>query len=165
MLTELITYARGGNAVKRFHTTNLLVPETVGHHSAGVAYLCYLINPGGAMPRPELLLAALTHDHVEQHTGDIPAPAKWAHPALAHALESAEKDYETHNWGLASEEQRVLKQADMLDLVLKCQEEVMMYNFRSVEPILHRGIQWLYDNDPLPAVVQILQEMGYHGSK
>ena len=37
---------RRGNRVKRFHTVDLLVPETVGHHSANVmAILVELHHP------------------------------------------------------------------------------------------------------------------------
>jgi 5'-deoxynucleotidase YfbR-like HD superfamily hydrolase len=68
-----ILYLMRGAAVQRYHASPTLIPETVGHHSHGVATLLNLIYPDASK---ELLVAGLHHDLAEQYTGDIPAPAK-----------------------------------------------------------------------------------------
>jgi 5'-deoxynucleotidase YfbR-like HD superfamily hydrolase len=150
---------RSGNRVKRYHTVDAVVGETVGHHSANMAILCVLISE--QKPTATLLMAALTHDMAEQFTGDIPATAKWDSPELKQALDKMEAKYDRHWFNtnvVSSYEQRVLKQADMLDLCFKASEEVRMGNYQ-FKPILNRGLVWLRTNDPLPATRQLMKEI------
>lgn len=157
-MTEAInklTGVRNGNRVKRYHTIDLIVQETVGHHSSNVAMLCVLLSRG--RPRAELLIAALTHDLEEQFTGDIPATAKWYSPALCAALNDMEDAHALFHTDLMAEECRILKQADMLDLCFKCREEIKMGN-EAMVTVLSRGIASLLANDPLPATQDILKE-------
>lgn len=145
--------SRTGNAVKRYHTINLLVPETVGHHSANVAILCDHLAGGASA---NLLMAALTHDQAEQYTGDVPATAKWNSVELKRLLDDIEDSYVVMPQ-LTPLEQRILKQADMLDLCFKCQEEVLMGNVPMTE-VMVRGIHHLLANDPLPPTLNLLKE-------
>lgn len=145
---------RTGNAVKRYHTLNLIVPETVGHHSANVALLC--VQLAGNKPSANLLMAALTHDLAEQYTGDVPATTKWNYPALKSMLDDIEDNYVPLP-ELTSKETRILKQADMLDLCFKMKEEMMMGNVAMAD-VMTRGINYLLGNDPLPETLYILQE-------
>jgi 5'-deoxynucleotidase YfbR-like HD superfamily hydrolase len=153
---------RGGTRVKRYHTVDCMVSETVGHHSANVAILCTVISE--QKPSATLLLAALTHDLSEQFTGDVPATAKWESPALKAALDAMEAKYD-RGWApttlITGYEAKVLKQADMLDLCFKAEEEVRMGNWQ-FRPILARGIDWLRTNEPLPMVRLLLLEI-QHG--
>lgn len=150
---------RGGTRVKRYHTVDCLVGETVGHHSANVAILCVLISE--QKPSATLLLAALTHDLSEQFTGDVPATAKWESPELKEALDRMERKYDKA-WAptllITGYEQKVLKQADMLDLCFKAMEEVKMGNWQ-FKPILARGLDWLRINEPLPTVRELIREI------
>jgi 5'-deoxynucleotidase YfbR-like HD superfamily hydrolase len=157
MIDKVKAY-RNGNRVKRYHTVDILVGETVGHHSANVAILCVLISENP--PSPALLLAALTHDLSEQYTGDIPATAKWESKELKQALDRMEHRYNSRWFDapISPEEKIVLKQADMLDLCFKSLEEVRMGN-REFHPILRRGLAWLESNYPLPAVKQLMKEI------
>lgn len=149
---------RKGNAVRRYHTLNILVEETVGHHSANVAMLCDLL--ANHQPSANLLKAALYHDLAEQYTGDIPATAKWQWPMLKDCLEIIENS-QLPTIVLTELEQRILKQADMLDLCYKCDEELRMGN-TNVLPIFHRGIKWLAENEPLPITESLMEEL-IHG--
>jgi 5'-deoxynucleotidase YfbR-like HD superfamily hydrolase len=144
---------RNGMRVRRFHTVDLLVSETVGHHSANVAMLCHVLHPDASK---ELILAALTHDLVEQHTGDIPATAKWEHPTLAMCLAAIEDVRTEYEFELTDIERRVMKQADMLDLCYKCMEEMSMGNM-TVLPILQRGMLHLRSNAPLHMTETLLK--------
>jgi 5'-deoxynucleotidase YfbR-like HD superfamily hydrolase len=150
-----ITYIRKGMNVQRFHTTNLIVGETVGHHSANVAMLCMQILPEC---RAELIAAALVHDLAEQYTGDVPAQAKWASAALKAALDGMEDEYQRFSYDLTPRELRVLKQADMLDLCFKCLDELYMGN-RTVLPMLHRGIHYLRHNNPFTVTSYLIKEI------
>jgi len=144
---------RTGNAVKRYHTANLIVGETVGHHSANVALLCTVLADKATSVN--LLMAALKHDLAEQFTGDVPAPTKWNHPKLKVLLDEIEDAY-VHMPNLTQWETRVLKQADMLDLCFKAMEEVQMGN-SPMKAILQRGITYLLDHAPLPNTLLLME--------
>lgn len=142
----MVETQRNGANVRRFHTVPLLNPETVGHHSGNVVALCYFLTRGGASA--ELLMAALFHDIAEQFTGDVPSPAKWSSKAFAKSLEKVEEWFATTNgfWhifaALKEEEREILKAADMLDLVLKCKEEIALGN-QNMEGPKKNGIEYL----------------------
>lgn len=157
-MSKVIGYFRDGFNVKRFHTARIVQEETVGHHSANVAMLCYHLTLGE--PSAALLLAALTHDMGEQYTGDVPATAKWKSPSLKRALDELEElcGAVSMTERLTPLERRILKQADMLDLCLKCYEELDLGNANAA-PILERGIEWLRDHDPLPITLDVLNSM------
>lgn len=156
-IVNLFRSCRAGTRVKRYHTVDTMVGETVGHHSANVAILCVLLSE--QKPSANLLMAALTHDLAERGTGDVPATAKWDSPLLAIALKEAEEQYNIKfHKGLTEEEDRVLKQADMLDLCFKALEEIKMGNSEFL-PILRRGLGWLRGHNPLVTTSRILREL------
>jgi 5'-deoxynucleotidase YfbR-like HD superfamily hydrolase len=158
MIDKVLTFRAGMN-VSRYHTIRLIVPESVGHHSANVAWLVTVLSDS---PSKNLIRAALLHDVAEQHTGDIPATAKWSSKYLSSALTEMEDKFHSDNgldmpW-LSAYEQRTLKQADMLDLCLKMVEELAMGNMRCGD-ILHRGMNYLKTHDPLPTTLEILNKL------
>jgi 5'-deoxynucleotidase YfbR-like HD superfamily hydrolase len=137
----------------------LIVSETVGHHSAGVALIVSnLINPVSA----NLLQAALLHDLAEQFTGDVPATVKWQSIPLKHALDSLEslwhENYDLQLPELTEREQKVLKEADMLDLCFKMMEEMRMGNTNAKE-VLYRGIDYLYTSIPTSITLKLLEQI------
>lgn len=150
---------RAGMAVKRYHTVNMLVEETVGHHSANVAWIICNITRD---PSAALLKAALLHDVAEQWTGDVPATAKWMCIPLKRELDTLERVlHDVHALPmpeLTEAEHKILKQADMLDLCFKMTEEINMGN-RNCLPILDRGLGYLLDNEPNAAVRLMVNEM------
>lgn len=62
--------------------------ETLAEHQAMVAQIILALHPA---PSLTLVDAALHHDIGEAELGDLPGPAKRAHPELAAILEAAEK--------------------------------------------------------------------------
>lgn len=155
---NLIKMIRNGNKVKRYHTVDTLVPETVGHHSANVAHLVMSLEPRCGK---DLIVAALCHDLAEQYTGDIPATAKWASAKLAAVVKEVESSYMgLLQVELTDYEKCVLKQADMLDLCFKCYEEFRLGN-KEVVPIIRRGIQFLREGRSNPLVEYVIKEIEY----
>lgn len=152
----MIRMIRNGNRVKRYHTVDTLVTETIGHHSANVAHIVLAIN---LHCRKELLVAALFHDIAEQYTGDVPATAKWASEKLAKALKEVEESYAMgYAENLTARERCILKQADMLDLCFKCFEEYQLGN-KQILPLIRRGFQFLRDNNPDPVTLYLVKEL------
>lgn len=132
---------RRGLRVIRFHTEPTLHPETVGHHSAGVAAILIFMH-APRYPSAEVLMAAITHDMPEYEMGDIPATAKWRYQVIADEVHRAETAFYL-NYGipdpnllLCEDDIRMLKIADSVDLALRCMEEQDMGNKRALE------IQW-----------------------
>ena len=71
------------------------------------------------------------HDTGEAMTGDIPYPFKRMNPALKEFLDAAEQGYLIQNGmylPLEEDVRQVIKAADMLDLTLKCVDEMQMGN-------------------------------------
>lgn len=163
-LLDQARYYRNGAKVKRYHTVDCHVLETVGHHSANVAILCGIISCQRASVH--LLMAALTHDMTEQFTGDVPATAKWGSPELADALKKLDTAYarDCFSSQLDAYEKKVLKQADMLDLCLKALEELQMGN-QQFRFILQRGLNYLRSNNPFPTTELIMKEIQREVSK
>ena len=127
---------RAGNRVQRFHTKEVLRKETVGHHCANVAGLLVEIyhRAHRTLPPPVLLTHALFHDSAEQHTGDVPAPAKWGNIDLREALHSAELRFCSDSgipilWmRLSPSEQQVFRFADAFDCWVFFMEEKRLGN-------------------------------------
>jgi 5'-deoxynucleotidase YfbR-like HD superfamily hydrolase len=148
-----IQMVRSGNKVRRFHTVDLLVPETVGHHSANVALICaYLVE----FPSLNLIMAALHHDLTEQWTGDVPATAKWESQKLKDTLTEIENKYDFCRWKLTEGDYAILKWADMLDLCYKCVDEMKLGN-STVSPILNRGLAFLRASSPSEKVMYLVE--------
>lgn len=123
----MITEIRNGHNVKRYHTQERIREETVGHHSAGVCGIILRLDRNCSR---DLLVAALMHDVQECVTGDIPAPFKREHPAVAPIIRTAENEYDKEHdipfphKDLSDKELKLLHLADTLDLVLSSIEEV-----------------------------------------
>jgi 5'-deoxynucleotidase YfbR-like HD superfamily hydrolase len=132
---------RPGMSVKRLHTVPTIKEHTVGHHSCGVALLTTLLChtkkrnywvSRNHIPSANVLIWALHHDLAEYHTGDVPAPVKWANNLISLGLEEIERGVLERLLGpthyLDEEELLVVKQADSLDLLTACYEEIMLGN-------------------------------------
>lgn len=158
---DSILAIRKGGSVKRFHTLTMLKENLNSSHSWGVATLIQDIAPNCSK---DVLLAALYHDVAEHITGDVSAPTKWKYPALQEALRQVEREVEG-NLGihiqLSTEEERLLKFADMADLVLTCSAEYRLGNSEVAEVIL-RGITYLEDQAWTPQCVAYLPKIKSH---
>jgi 5'-deoxynucleotidase YfbR-like HD superfamily hydrolase len=92
-----------------------------------------------------LLRASLTHDLHELVSGDSPATAKWQSVKLAEALEDMEQQFNglyDINHNLSEYEVRVLKWADVFELVLYCAHQEYLGN-RYATTIKNRGLDYL----------------------
>lgn len=95
--------------------------------------------------RSQLLMACLTHDVGETYTGDVPYPVKVQHPQLKAYLDACEEHYRIMNglnFACSEEDYQILKAADMLDLVLKCIDEMQLGN-QTVEQMFNTGMRVL----------------------
>jgi 5'-deoxynucleotidase YfbR-like HD superfamily hydrolase len=147
---------RLGAAVQRYHTRHTLVTDYVGGHSGGVAWLCWLL--AGRKPRPELLMAALSHDLPEAYVGDVPSPTK---KLLNGALDEEETkwlvgmDVPDYAAQLSHEEKRWLTLADAADGLLFCCEELERGN-RSLLDITQRYYSYVVQrSDEMPSNVHV----------
>jgi len=140
-MKDRILFLLAGANVQRYHTVTTLVPETVGHHSHGVAMLVFLLDEN---PSPDLIFAALVHDLAEHQTGDIPAPSKreFGIGDQMNALE--ERLLRDSGWmhrKLDSVDARTLKLADIAQGALYCVEEVARGN-RKMKVVFDRYISY-----------------------
>lgn len=129
-MQQQLEFFQAGSEVIRYHTVTTLVTETVGHHSHGVAMLCFLLDP---CVRREVILGALFHDLAEHQTGDIPSPAKRQY-GIGEQVSGLE-DRLLRSVGLAMpdltpDETRLLKLADIAQGALFCAREISLGNSR-----------------------------------
>lgn len=121
---------RDGGAVQRFHTKRLLCPQRVDSHSWGVM----LVLMAAGCDNINALAYAALHDTAEQFTGDVPRPAKRAHPPLDAALTTVEAMFEEPHGitalrdSLSLVELDLIAWADVYELVQYAAEEVRMGN-------------------------------------
>lgn len=129
-MRKSLDFLTAGAEVVRYHTVTTLQRETVGHHSHGVACIVLLLDPEA--PRP-LMLAALFHDLAEQHTGDIPSPAKREY-GIGEQVDKLERRLMTEAGivfpELSSQDVRTLKLADIAHGALFCLREMSLGNRR-----------------------------------
>lgn len=123
-MQRTLEFILSGSEVKRYHTVTTLTTETVGHHSHGVAMLCLMLRPNSSK---ELLRAALCHDLAEHVTGDIPSPAKRLY-GIGEQVSELEQtllaEVGLATFELTTDEQRLLKLADIAQGALYCLREV-----------------------------------------
>ena len=153
----MIVEIRRGHNVKRFHTTERIREESVGHHSAGV---CAILLRLDSNVRREVLVYALMHDVPEYYTGDVPYTAKRDSPELKEELEDMEtayvNNYDIPDPEITVEEYQLFKLADMLDLVLSSIEDSIRGNKFSGQ-LVTNGLEFIGDmnlNGELGAKVQ-----------
>lgn len=129
---NLIRIFRAGGCTRRFHNTPMTRPEDVAQHTFGViSIIRALYHP--SIPPSILLCAALEHDLPEQMTGDIPSPLKWKSSVIAEELWTLEEQWWEETGikqikNLTPDEEQILKAVDMLDMIIKCKEELGMGN-------------------------------------
>jgi 5'-deoxynucleotidase YfbR-like HD superfamily hydrolase len=118
-LKKIIALFAAGGATKRFHTQETTRENTVGHHSYGVAWFCYVLTKG--KPSAAMLMHALAHDVTECVVGDVPAPTK---KLRGIGEQMAVLEEHVLRWGgvvlpeLNPCEERLVKLADYLDGLL-----------------------------------------------
>jgi len=135
---------RRGSAVRRFHTMDTIVTDTVGKHSGGVAYLCMLIM--GDLISKSLVMAALQHDLPEFELGDIPSPTKKLMGCFTDAEDNIFRDHGVEQPILDELETNVLTYADAADGLLYCGEEVARGN-KNLAKIGDKYLEYLLERE------------------
>lgn len=96
-------------------------------------------------PPIKVVHQALHHDVPELFTGDLPATAKWRFEGVAEAMAKAEehviKEWNLANHELPEKDCALIKFADMMDLNLKCMEELSTGN-SPFGAILNNGLMY-----------------------
>lgn len=151
-MKKTLEFLLAGAEVLRYHTVQTLQRETVGHHSHGVACLVLLLDPQASA---RLLRAALLHDLAEQHTGDIPSPAKREY-GIGEQVEQLERRLMAEAGitypQLGAADARTLKLADIAHGALFCLREMSLGNRRMrtvydrymsyAHQMLLKGVEW-----------------------
>ena len=137
-----INLVKTAAGIKRYHTVDG-IEDTVGHHSHGVACLCLYLTDNAASAA--LLRAALLHDVEEIFTGDIPAQVKWQNPGLNEELDIIINQRLEENdlvVLLSKQELHILKNADILDLIMCCDIHADR-GVRIAAELMWRGLDYL----------------------
>jgi 5'-deoxynucleotidase YfbR-like HD superfamily hydrolase len=155
VLTEANLYREAADVV-RYHTKRVHRSQSIGAHSFGIMLLLNQVAPDA---RKAVFVAAMHHDLPELITGDIPAPIKKMHDALGPLMDDIESGLAPlfRDCGLTPMEERLLKWADRMELVLWCLEEVRMGNTYLRETVA-KGLMWILETprEGLPLAVQVL---------
>lgn len=160
-MKETLEFIMNGAAVTRYHTCDLIKPETVGHHSHGVAMLCLVIDP---IASRQLLASALIHDLAEQFTGDIPSPIKrnlGISKDVAKMEENILRTAGIETPVLNLYEKAVLKLADTAHGALKCAREINLGN-ESMRPVFENYIEYSKEmivNDRSEKLIEVIKGM------
>jgi len=152
MTSKFDFYEQGGR-VRRYHTVDLVRPQTVAEHVYGVMSIIMVLTRH--RPSPALMIAALAHDAPEAVTGDIPAPTKrlmrqwgdgdkdiieeWEREVFMEAGVTEALDAQD---ALYPGERDLLKKADMLEGLRYCQREYNLGN-TAIAPIAERYVEYL----------------------
>lgn len=162
-MSNLITVARTGGMVKRYHCVRTIGQDTIATHSYGVVIFVLALCPD---PSLNLMKAALFHDLAEQVTGDSPAMAKWGNNGLEEVLNKMEIEFNVYHElyvPLSPKENLILSYADVLELCFFCLEELQLGN-KYVIPVFRAGLKRLKSLaflDSAEGYVRELEVMSY----
>lgn len=130
-LSNRVRKARLAGNVSRFHTHQLIRPDTVAQHTFNVFHTAMILTEGNMTPA--LMKHIMCHDLGEYASGDIPSHVKRLVPGLKEAANELEDKFvkEIHTGDLphlTEYEYQVLKFCDNLDGLCKCLDELNMGN-------------------------------------
>lgn len=153
---EALISLRLGGRVDRGHTSPALAAHTVAQHSAQALNILLHLKPDAS---PCLIRAVLWHDCAERVTGDIPAPAKRAHPTYRAECKRIEERFNsTHTElaialsGLSDEDVEWLRAVDACELLLEGIDQHLMGN-QLAWLIVERALGYLKKNESTPEAV------------
>jgi len=132
---DRIMLADRAGRVTRFHTCDLIKPQTDGTHTYNVLNILCILFDGDISV--ELMQKALLHDQGERRMGDMPGNVKREMPDSSwFAIKEFGAIKEIHPYA-ATEiepwEYDVLKLADNLDGLITCTRELIMGNLEIAE--------------------------------
>lgn len=178
-LSHFFAYVSRLRWIKRWGLMRNAIEENVATHSWEVATLAHALaiirnrHFGGQVNADWIAAAALYHDATEVITGDMPTPVKYHSRVMREAFGDIEHKAEAEllallptdlredfspyvresGWG--QEEKELIKAADRLSALLKCQAEMQAGN-KEFEPAAGHILKKLED-DALPEVMYFLE--------
>lgn len=178
-LSHFFAYISRLRWIRRWGLMRNAIEENVATHSWEVATLAHALaiirnrHFAGQVNVDRIAAAALYHDATEVITGDMPTPVKYhskvmreafgdiEHKAEAELLallpEDLQADFAPYirESGWSDEERELIKAADRLSALLKCQAEIQAGN-KEFEPAAGH-IQQKLEADGLPEVIYFLE--------
>lgn len=142
-----VKYAREAGQVRRCHTVPVIGEYDVAQHSYNMLTILRILYPDC---NKCLIWAIVVHDIPERTTGDIPATSKWAGIVDVRRLEDFEEKILievglTHTV-LSTEESRIFKGLDMLELFLWTKDQENLGN-RNAKKMENRIMRWVAENN------------------
>lgn len=139
---------RQAGRVQRCHNRPHHGSYSIAEHVAQCLHILFSFHPN---PSIGLIKAITYHDHAEYWTGDIPANAKWAWPALAMASQNAEHEVNErldipHVDGLSEHDHLWLVRVDSAELALWCIDQIDLGNTHAKE-ILNRIVDRMRERE------------------
>lgn len=178
-LSHFFAYVSRLRWIKRWGLMRNAIEENVATHSWEVATLAHALaiirnrHFGGQVNADRIAAAALYHDATEVITGDMPTPVKYHSQVMREAFGDIEHKAEAEllallpgdlredfapyvrESGWEQEEKELIKAADRLSALLKCQAEMQAGN-KEFEPAAGHILKKLED-DALPEVMYFLE--------
>lgn len=178
-LSHFFAYVSRLRWIKRWGLMRNAIEENVATHSWEVATLAHALaiirnrHFGGQVNVDRIAAAALYHDATEVITGDLPTPVKYHSRVMREAFGDIEHKAEAELLALlppdlredfapyiresqlAPEEKELIKAADRLSALLKCQAEMQAGN-KEFEPAAGH-IRRKLEEDSLPEVMYFLE--------
>lgn len=145
-IEDKIRLFREANRIERCHMIPHQRPYSVGQHSqdmVGLLILTWRAEHNGALPPPDLIIAAVFHDTPERKIGDIPSQIKTM--LDSEKIKQAEDKILTSldvNFHLFEEERRWLDWCDKLELLLWAWEEVNQIRNQAALKLLREVDNW-----------------------
>ncbi|MEX2475082.1 5'-deoxynucleotidase [Marinobacter sp.] len=178
-LSHFFAYVSRLRWIKRWGLMRNAIEENVATHSWEVATLAHALalirnrHFGGSVNADRIAAAALYHDATEVITGDLPTPVKYHSQVMREAFGDIEHKAEAELLALlppdlrddfapyvresqlSREERELIKAADRLSALLKCQAEIRTGN-TEFEPAAEQIARRL-DQDGLPEVAYFME--------
>lgn len=178
-LSHFFAYVSRLRWIKRWGLMRNAIEENVATHSWEVATLAHALaiirnrHFGGQVNAERIATAALYHDATEVITGDMPTPVKYHSNVMREAFSDIEHKAEgellallpedlhadfapyIHESGWSVEEKELIKAADRLSALLKCEAEIQAGN-KEFEPAAGH-IRKKLESDALPEVMYFLE--------
>ncbi len=178
-LSHFFAYVSRLRWIRRWGLMRNAIEENVATHSWEVATLAHALaiirnrHFGGQVNVDRIAAAALYHDATEVITGDMPTPVKYHSRVMREAFGDIEHKAEgellallpddlrdefapyIRESQLAAEDKELIKAADRLSALLKCQAEMQAGN-KEFEPAAGHILKKL-EEDALPEVMYFLE--------
>mgnify|MGYP000123094606 CR=1 FL=1 len=145
-MKDKLKFICDGANTRRYHTVPTLMTETVGHHSHGVAMIAHILMREHPLNtyNPLVIDAALLHDLAEHQIGDVPSPSKREF-GIADQINALEERLMRSSGfpipALSTQDERILKLADIAQGALFCVQEMEMGN-RKMKAVFDRYISY-----------------------